>query len=441
MRLFISSWVIMGWSVVWKKVGALALQTEDFLKELWEISWSYRRLTVFRIRIESIRRRRNSIVWESLDRRWGKLVETGIILTIVLLPVICAWEVLLVLIMLLYIIRFPARKTLGTGLLFFCLVLVISSLMASGPAGIKGLVPFIVWLSITGLAGRTFSIGFSRRVLGYILSASLIWMVIGFWQQWSGAPTSSGWLEQGQIFFISVRSFSVFGNPNIYGLYLLSILVFGLSGITSKNPLYRAVSWPILSLTVLSLIYCYSRTAWILGIAAVVGWFGKRLFQAKYIPVCTVIFSLLCIVPGLTARIIGTDLLNNTFWLRVNIWRDLLRVLADYWLWGSGPDSFLEIFATYPRVTKGLPQHGHQLYLELWLEHGILTLLVFVRVMVKNLTGLTGISSCAKAIVLVIVLFLAAGFMETWWVSKFCGGFFWLLIGMLQSMRAGQIDS
>lgn len=388
---------------------------------------------------EAIRKRRNKAFWENLNRRWGKWIEAGIILIIALMPVLNVWEVLLGLTLLLYWVRFPESKTSGAGLLVLWLVLAVSSIMAVGAKGINRLATVSVWLLIAGLSGRTFAAEFTRRIIRFCLLSGLIWMIIGIRQQVAGIPTPVGWLEQGQNLVISVRSFSVFGNPNIYGLYLLSILVFGFLGVTSKTILYPSVAWPVLSLTLLSLIYSYSRTAWILGIGAVMVWFGKGLFRAKYILGWIGVLSLLLIIPGITARIMAIDFFNNTFQVRVDIWRDLLKILADYWLWGSGPGSFFEVFATYPTV-RSLPLHGHQLYLELWLEHGIISLMVFVGVVVKRLAGFTGFPDLAKAIALAIILYLAAGFMETWWANKFCGGFFWLLIGLLESVRAGQGD-
>ncbi len=388
---------------------------------------------------KSIRLKRNSAFWEGLDQRWGKLIEAGIILTIALMPVLNTWEGLLGLTFLLYLIRFPERKLPDTGLFIFWLSLAVSAFVVLGFNGLNRLAPITVWLLTAGLVGRTFSPGFSCKVLRYILISSLFWMLIGFWQQWSAVPTPSGWLERGEDLLISVRSYSVFGNPNIYGLYLLSILIFALLGTTLTNLHYPIVSWLLFVLTVISLFFTYSRTAWFLAFAAVGGWFGRRFFSRRFFYVLIVI-GFLFFLTGFKTRIISSVNFENTFWFRVRIWQSMLKLLAEYWKWGSGPGSFVEVFPNN-QIVNGLVLHGHQLYMQLWLESGILSLIAFIRVIVKNLAGFFGLKSSAKAVALVILLFLIDGFLETWWANQYCGGYFWLLIGLLQTMRAGQIAS
>jgi hypothetical protein len=77
----------------------------------------------------------------------------------------------------------------------------------------------------------------------------------------------------------------------------------------------------------------------------------------------------------------------------------------------------------------------------LWLENGIFSLLAFIRVLFKNLTGFISSLSTAGAVALVIFTTLMFGFLETWWVHQFSGGYFWLFIGLLQSLRTGLTDS
>lgn len=390
--------------------------------------------------LEAIRERRNRPFWERMDRHWGKAIEAGIILTIALMPVLNSWGVLLALNSLLYVIRFPDREFPGTGLSFFWLALTFSSLMAVGIGGPGRLVTVTVWLLIAGLTGRVFTAEFSRRVVGFSLLAALIWMVIGLWQQLAGVLTPAHWLEEGQSLFISVRSYSVFGNPNIYGLYLLSILILALAGISSKGRIYRTLPLAALTLGLISLFFTFSRTAWFLGIAALLLWSGKELFSQSRSYLWIGILLLLFNLPGFKARIGLNSFSESTLGLRTQIWRNILNIIADYWQWGSGPGSFAEVYGSYP-VGNGLARHGHQLYLQLWLENGLLSLAAFFRVVVKSLSGFKGLKSSVKAVALVIIIYLTAGFMETWWVHQFLGGYFWLLIGLLQSMRTGQIDS
>ncbi|MGE5604484.1 MAG: O-antigen ligase family protein, partial [Bacteroidota bacterium] len=213
------------------------------------------------------------------------------------------------------------------------------------------------------------------------------------------------------------------------------------SGINSGNRVYRGISWFILALGSISIFFTYSRTAWLLSLAALFLWFGKELFTGKrlYLWLGGILFLLN--LPWFKARIFRPEnFVESTLGFRTQIWQNTLKIITEYWQWGSGPGSFSKVYNSYP-TGNGLVQHGHQLYLQLWLENGLLSLAVFIKVMVNNLVGFNGFQSTFKAVALVIVIFLAAGFFETWWAHQFCGGYFWLLIGLLQSLRTGQIDS
>jgi O-antigen ligase len=385
-------------------------------------------------------RRQQSGFWEALDRRWGKIVEAGIILTIALMPVLNSWGMLFFLVLILNIIRFPERKLPDTGLFLFWLALMISSVMSLGIKGPGRLVTVTVWLLTAYLAGHTFTVNFSRKIIRLMLVAGVIWILIGLRQQGAGVSTPSGWLEQGQNLLISVRSFSVFGNPNVYGQYLISIIILALSELTGRKLEDCFFPGLILILGVISLYYTYSRTAWVLGVAGVSFWFGKRTFSRKFLYIGILGLGLFCL-PGFKTRFFNpVGFFGGTLWLRVRIWRNMLKILADFWLWGSGPGSFNEVYQSY-LSTNGLIGHGHQLYLQLWLENGIFSLLAFIRVLFKNLTGFISSLSTAGAVALVIFTTLMFGFLETWWVHQFSGGYFWLFIGLLQSLRTGLTDS
>lgn len=422
-----------------KMVETFAKQAGNYFENLWGHSWVYCCLSFFRNQFETFYLRRNPAFWKGLNQRYEKLIEAAIILVVALMPVLNAWEVLLILTLLFYIIRFPGNKQPDTGLFIFWFALAVSALMVLGIQGISRLVQVTGWLLIAGLVGRGFSAKFSRKVISFMLIVSLLWMIIGLWQQVEGVATPSGWLEQGQSLLISVRSYSVFGNPNIYGLYLLSVLIFALLGIDSGDHRYRVVSWIILALGLISLFFTYSRTAWVLGLAALISWFGKRIFSGRRLYLWFGVLFLFSL-PEFRIRMLGlTNFLESTFWFRVRTWQNTLKILADFWKWGSGPGSFAEVYRNYP-TGSGLVQHGHQLYLQLWLESGILSLVAFIRVIFQNSAGFFRLQSTAKAVAMVIVVFLMDGFLETWWVHQFSGGYFWLLIGLLQSLRVGQID-
>ncbi|NLY74862.1 MAG: hypothetical protein GX075_06125 [Firmicutes bacterium] len=422
-----------------KFLGKFFESAGECFEKLWISSRIFKITVMIGSRLERFRRN-NAVLWKTLERRWAAIIEAAIILLIALMPVLNSWEALLILTLFLYAIRFPARQRPDTGLLIFWISMALSALMAMGAPGLSRMLPVTVGLSLAGVAGRTFSAAFSRKLIRFMLMTGLLWMIIGFWQQWTGVPTPPGWLERGQAWTISVRSYSVFGNPNIYGLYLLSILSFAFDGISADNYFFRIMSGLVLILTVISLYFTYSRTAWLLGMAAAFYWFQKRIKSGKSLVYLGAGALLLSLLPGFRTRMAAlASPLENTFRLRVRIWRNILRLITGSWLWGFGPGSFIEVYRHFPAGT-GPVQHGHQLYLQLWLENGVLSLTAFGGVIVKSLAGFFGNRGSVKATALAILLFLTAAFSETWWVHPFCGGYFWLLIGLRYSLKTERKD-
>jgi putative inorganic carbon (hco3(-)) transporter len=376
-----------------------------------------------------------------LGSKWVEVLEGLSLLLITLMPVFNGWWPLIPLLILLPTVpaessrEIPGRKS--TGLFPFWLAIFISAIFSPGlKAGITGLIDFSVWLLIAGLVSRVYSVEFAKKVIRWIVFSSLFWLGIGLSQLWAGVPTPPGWLGPEQSNLILVRIYSVFINPNNYALYLVSILVFSVYLAAESGRVWEKLIYLIIFLLAsISLYFTFSRTAWIIGGAFLIVWSWRRLGRRRWLVFGTLIFALL-ILAGFKTRFISLAAPNNTLWYRIQIWRGVFRAIQRYWLWGTGPGGFELVYPAY-QIGNTVSQHAHQLYLQLWLEHGIFGLFLFGLAMKKSLRGFFSVSdNYIRALMVSVSIFLAAGLSETWYMNWFIGGYFWFLFGLLLALQS-----
>jgi putative inorganic carbon (HCO3(-)) transporter len=306
--------------------------------------------------------------------------------------------------------------------------------------GLEALGEFESHLGLAFLAGTFFSPEFSRKVLRFLVLTGFVWLAIGFGQQLSGTPTPPGWLDTDQAAIIAVRIYSVFSNPNIYALYLLNLI--GVSRILScaeaERKVYRIIFTLIFLGGLFSLYFTYSRGGWLLASIFLAYWYWGRIKPEWRLGILLVagIMLFFCFA-GFRARFFSIiKMTDSSLLYRLRILTGVFRALRDYWIWGAGPGSFPAIYPLYqPSTTSSM--HAHSFYLQLWLEYGLLALLAFGGYFGRFFFKLRAKSAdpSLKAAMTGIIFFLGAGFWESWQVSHFCSGYFWLLTGLALSLQ------
>jgi hypothetical protein len=379
-----------------------------------------------------------------LTTRWPRRAFEGVLLIYLVLTPLSRFQdgMLYALIGVIGFYRIRAsRVAVNPELVFLGIVLGLAALCSADfRSGLGSLGKFGSGLGLAFMAGICFSPEFSRKVLRFLVIGGSAWLVIGFGQQLAGAPTPPGWLDREQIAVITVRSYSVFTNPNIYALYLLSLIGAAgvLSGVETERKAYRTMYLLIMLGALISLYFTYSRVGWLLAGIALLYRFGgriKRDWRSRLLLIAgvTLIFGL----AGFQARFFSIiKMTDSSLRYRQRIWSGVLRALRDYWLWGAGPGSF---GAVYPRYQPGMvpAMHAHSFYLQLWLEYGLFAVLVWGGYFGRFLVTLSSGSPdpCLRASLAGILFFLGAGLGESWQVSDFGSGYFWLLVGVALSLQ------
>ncbi len=417
--------------------------------------------------------------------KWKPVLESLLILLIAFMPIIQSWELILPLLVLLWLSSGHSVCPVAKELFGLWFAVIASAVLSSSfRIGLSSLITFSFWLGITYLGSKVFSPEFVKKFLGFFCLSSLFWIIISFWQQISGIPTPSGWLGSEVINWIKVRSYSVFGNPNIFALYLLIILVISSDSIifftgclktrdhflknqgSSKHRLPQGANdagrydkseqsllWMnllshilVLSFASVALYYTYSRFAWFLGIIFLGlrfwPYFGKRRWF-----LAAIFLVFLCTIQGFKIRMGPLlSLTDSSMRYRIHIWQGVLKAVSDYWLWGSGPGSFGKVYPWY-QISNTISVHAHQLYLQIWLENGIVSLMAYLWLFRKMLASCwrifngangrtvncyqsTATSPAASSSVMIIIIFLGYGLTESWTQNQLISGYFWLFCGL-----------
>jgi len=181
---------------------------------------------------------------------------------------------------------------------------------------------------------------------------------------------------------LGARVFSSFGNPNVYGEFLVLSIPFFFPLIFKANNMMQKVILTISSLPVLLMLFkTGSRSAWVAF--AVCIFIFVFLWNKKYIPVL-IILGLLA-VPFLPSSIYNRLMTifnpnDTSLKYRQMIMGPALVMLRDYWITGVGLGSktVALIYQRYKSFGLTTVAHTHNLFIQLWLEAGILSILSFI---------------------------------------------------------------
>jgi hypothetical protein len=130
-----------------------------------------------------------------------------------------------------------------------------------------------------------------------------------------------------------------------------------------------------------TLILSASRGAWLaLGLVTAF-WLTQKVVRRRWASL--LIFGLLCLMIWLVA---GDWLLRAVAADRIPVWTGSLELASDYAFTGIGPANFDMPYATYVLLSH-VPylSHAHNLYLDVWLDGGLLALFAMIVLFVTAL--------------------------------------------------------
>lgn len=231
-----------------------------------------------------------------------------------------------------------------------------------------------------------------------IAVSAVIVSLYGLYQWHIKVPPLALW-DDPESSYTLTRVYSFLGNPNLLAGYLLPTLSFTVFFAFNRNLLGKVLLAVAAVLQVACIYFTYSRGAWI----AMVAWgaaaffcylmlFWHRLRTHKLLK--TVLFGgvVLAIVgvigfvltnPALLERVrslFNTQHSSNNF--RMNVWHSSIEMIKVYGLTGIGMGNkvFVKMY-TYYMATGFRALSTYNIFLEIWLEMGIVGFLLFLGVL------------------------------------------------------------
>jgi O-antigen ligase len=196
---------------------------------------------------------------------------------------------------------------------------------------------------------------------------------------------------------------------------------------------------------VIALFLTGTRAAWL---ALVVSVFLIIFFKNRKLIPIFILLGIACfpLLPDqITKRIMTLTKLGNdsSSQYRIKIYKSVIPIIKDYWYsgLGLGNEVFANIYKKYYRFTgSGTIAHSHNLFLQIWLEMGIMGVLSFlwfiIRMFKKSIKAIFGEADKAVKNVLVagvasIAGALLMGMTDYVWFYPRGMFIFWAVIGII----------
>ncbi len=269
-------------------------------------------------------------------------------------------------------------------LLFFISSIILSQVYNIGPK--QGLEVFIIYMVFTILALFVPYIVDTEVKLDWLLNTiglTVIYLgLYGFYQFIFGAPMDEAWLDK-ELSANLTRVYSFFGNPNVYGEYLVMVLpiMFALFYKT-KNKIKKVFYLGIFAFGAVNVLMTLSRGSMLsLAIAMVIlVVLGAQDYLAFLVLAGLVGSSILpeSIIRRILSIFKGGDTSTS---YRKSIYQASIDMLKDYSISGTGLGQFKELYKVYS-LNAAKSFHAHNTILMIYIEMGILGLISFLAMII-----------------------------------------------------------
>lgn len=220
---------------------------------------------------------------------------------------------------------------------------------------------------------------FNKIATTLVFSATLIGLY-GLYQYVVGVEMDPAWVDTERNQGVTIRIYSVFGNPNILAEYLLMIIplsvgLFWYSKKLSKKIIFLGTTCVMM----LALLLTLSRGAWV-GIAVAALFFIVLVDKRILLSIIPISVGAVYLLPQtILNRILSiANLQDSSNAYRIEMWGITSDIIRDNWMAGVGFGHlpFKQTFETYIRTMP--TYHAHNTYLEIAAELGIPGLIVFL---------------------------------------------------------------
>lgn len=229
-----------------------------------------------------------------------------------------------------------------------------------------------------------------HRTVGALITSGVIASLFGIYQHFATSAFRES-LDSAALGYIDGRINSVFRDgPNVFAVYLLLLFPLCLYLVTAAKRLYsRFFALFPLALTVVALIYTWSRGAWIGAIVAfllfIILAFRQRPTVLLFILAAIPFVLLLLPESAIQYRFASIGNLQDTsIAYRLSTWKGAFSLFTDHFLAGvgAGTVSFAEAYPFYALPGTETVAHAHNLFLEMGIELGIFAPIILLLLVV-----------------------------------------------------------
>jgi len=199
-----------------------------------------------------------------------------------------------------------------------------------------------------------------------------------------GGYTSDAWLDSEMFSTIGGRAVGSLDNPNMLAEFLILIIPIAVSMFIGRGEgLGRFQTLLSLGIMGVALVITWSRGAWLAIIIAALIYLLMWHHRSIWI-ILGGVAALPVIMTVLPNSIISRfasigNLSDSSTSYRVYIWRAVVNMISDNpWSGiGIGEGAWRRVYPLYSYIGIEAAPHSHDLYLQIWLELGIIGLVVF----------------------------------------------------------------
>lgn len=272
----------------------------------------------------------------------------------------------------------------GLCLMLFLVILALSTVFSAsliGSVGVLGM--YIIFIGfyyiIRDQLRKENTISGILKVFAISSAIVSIYGILQYVFKWD---TQNAWIDTEMFEEATMRAYSTLANPNVLGEYLiLALPIIALVIVNyTKTILQKVVYGGIFAATFLCLILTQSRGCWIgFMVSALIFITYYRSAMWKVIPFGLLLLPFIIPETMINRFLSVGDMTDSSTSYRVYIWLGTLLMLKDYWLGGIGlgEGAFRSIYPEYAYHGIVAP-HSHNLYLQLIVESGVISLAVFV---------------------------------------------------------------
>ena len=282
-----------------------------------------------------------------------------------------------------------------------------------------------------------------RRCLCALVLSSALVAAYGIYQNYF-VELSTIWQDTDVFTDIRGRVVSTFENPNVLGEYLILVFPLTLAMMaTAKKTNDRFWLLVCAALNCMCLVFTWSRGAWI-GFALATALFlcvsSKYFFTAGLLSIPVIgTFAVFKVDSSIIRRI--TSFGDSSTSYRLGIWEGTLRMLKDIGPYGIGigEGAFTKLYPVYALSGIETAPHSHNLYLQLAVETGYISLIAFLIFILAF--ALCSFSFCKRAmkrenklicigIFCGVLAFLIQGMTDYVWYNNRIFLLFWMIVGL-----------